>query len=270
MPLGYCLVFQRPRCHICIALETLPAYSFRQAAAGWPCHSQYRSDAMQANKATQRHTITFFQTKKAAMAQVGSLSDTSKMPGLSWGISAQLCETGRKLALVPGSICSKCYACRGFYAAMPSVAKAHSARIEAWHADRPGWRAAMVRLLEGQAFFRWFDSGDLQGEPMLDDICDIAEATPNTAHWMSTRESAIVKAVMSRRSIPDNLVIRLSAPMPDQAIKPIVTGNVALVHSAARPAPGAHICPAPQQGGACGDCRACWSKSVAIVSYAMH
>jgi hypothetical protein len=30
------------------------------------------------------------------------------------------------------------------------------------------------------------------------------------------------------------------------------------------------VCPAPKQGNACGDCRACWSADVANVSYHKH
>jgi hypothetical protein len=37
------------------------------------------------------NTITLFPTKKAALSAVGSLSDTSKMPGKSWGINADAC-----------------------------------------------------------------------------------------------------------------------------------------------------------------------------------
>ena len=61
-------------------------------------------------------TVTLFTTKKAALLAVGSLSDTSKMPGKSWGINADRCKTGFKLAKVAGSICSICYAQKGFYA----------------------------------------------------------------------------------------------------------------------------------------------------------
>ena len=41
------------------------------------------------------NTVQFFPTKKAALLAVGSLSDTSKMPGKSWGINAARCITGK-------------------------------------------------------------------------------------------------------------------------------------------------------------------------------
>ena len=65
-------------------------------------------------------TVQFFPTKKAALLAVGSLSDTSKMPGKSWGINADLCKTGFKLAKIAGTICSVCYAKKGFYTLYPA------------------------------------------------------------------------------------------------------------------------------------------------------
>ena len=52
---------------------------------------------------------------KEIEAKIGGLSNTSKMPAYSWGISAKDCKTGSKLALIPGTICNKCYADKGFY-----------------------------------------------------------------------------------------------------------------------------------------------------------
>ena len=77
------------------------------------------------------NTITVFKTKKAALSMVGSLSDTSKMPGKSWGINAARCITGKKLAAIAGSICSMCYAEKGFYTLYPAVKRAQDTRLEA-------------------------------------------------------------------------------------------------------------------------------------------
>ena len=45
----------------------------------------------------------------------GSLSKPSKMPGHAYGLPAQECKTGSKLAKVKGSTCSSCYALKGCY-----------------------------------------------------------------------------------------------------------------------------------------------------------
>ena len=215
--------------------------------------------------------ITFFATKKAALQAVASLSNTSKMPGKSWGISASLCHTGRKLAAIDGTVCSDCYACKGFYAMMPSVAQAHRARIDAYTQDRLAWCQAMVDLIGNEKHFRWFDSGDLIGADMLRDILSIAARTPNTQHWIATREVAYVREALQGKQLPDNVVIRMSAAFPDDTRVPgqSLTGNSALVFTA-EPQQGAHVCPAPKQGGACGPCRACWSRDVATVTYKAH
>ena len=44
---------------------------------------------------------------------VGPLGYPSKMPGTAYGISAEACITGAKLASVPGSVCHDCYAMTG-------------------------------------------------------------------------------------------------------------------------------------------------------------
>ena len=62
-------------------------------------------------------TIT---TLKAAKAIAGSLGKPSKMPGLSYGISAKRCIVGAKLATVEGSVCHGCYALKANYS-YPSV-----------------------------------------------------------------------------------------------------------------------------------------------------
>lgn len=220
------------------------------------------------------HKLQFFPTKKAAAAVIGSLSDTSKMPGKSWGISASLCQTGGKLAKIEGTVCSDCYACKGFYP-MPSVQIAHATRIEAWRADRLAWCKAMVDLIGSESYFRWFDSGDLQSAEMLRDILAIAARTPNTRHWIATREVGMVRDVLADGvPLPENVVIRMSASFPDDNRIPgfNLTNTGAMVHSKGKTPPNnhAHICPAPQQGGKCGDCRACWHRGVSVVSYQSH
>ena len=50
-----------------------------------------------------------------ALKIVGGLSKPSKMPGWAYGLPAAECKTGSKLAQVPGSVCSGCYALKGCY-----------------------------------------------------------------------------------------------------------------------------------------------------------
>ena len=66
-------------------------------------------------------------TAKLAESIAGSLGRPSKMPGLSYGISARLCNVGQQLAKIPGSVCSGCYALKANYQ-YPSVQSAHDKR----------------------------------------------------------------------------------------------------------------------------------------------
>lgn len=208
-------------------------------------------------------------TKTFALKQVGGLSDTSKMPGKSFGIPTEHCKTGSKLAKIPGSVCSMCYAQRGFYAKFAhSVVPAQQRRLDAFH--EPGWVENMAAAIGKDTHFRWFDSGDLQSADMLLKIFEVARLTPGTQHWLATRERSFVRQAAVKSPVPDNMVIRVSATFPDVPVKPInIDGiNYANVHRD-KPAVG-HSCPAPRQGGQCGTCRVCWNRDVPVVSYHTH
>jgi hypothetical protein len=99
-------------------------------------------------------------------------------------------------------------------------------------------------------YFRWHDSGDVQNLDHLNKIYEVCKLTPDVKHWMPTRE-AWVKDHLD--SCPDNLIIRLSAPMVDQAA-PESWPHTSTVVTSGR------TCPAPDQGNQCKDCRACWDK----------
>jgi Gene product 88 len=213
-----------------------------------------------------------------AKAVAGPLGYPSKMPGTSYGISANACKTGAKLAKIEGSVCHGCYALKGNYV-YPSVAQAHETRLAGL--PNPAWVGAMVMMLTAvhksgrgrngpikKGWHRWHDSGDIQNVEHLGKICEVARQTPRIRHWLPTRELGIVKAYQSRGGIvPKNLVIRVSATMVDGDATqawPTTSG----VH-AVKPARG-RTCPAPRQDGKCGDCRACWNPRVKHVSYHLH
>lgn len=128
-----------------------------------------------------------------------------------------------------------------------------------------GMRSARYRWNE-PGFHRWHDSGDLQSVSHLEKIIEICERTPQIVHWLPTRELSILRSC--QKSIPPNLTIRVSATMIDGA--PPATPFVGSTVHTNKPALGAHVCPAPTQGHECKTCRACWSKDVPLVSYALH
>ena len=218
------------------------------------------------------------QTIKEATAVAGSLGFPSKMPGTAYGISAHNCQTGGKLHDVPGSVCEDCYALKGNYL-YPDIAKGHAKREAG--IENPAWVGGMIMLLTAthkrgtgrngpisSGWHRWHDSGDIQSVAHLAKICDVARRTPQIKHWLPTREMGYVKAfIAGGGTVPDNLTIRVSATMVDgPATK--AWPQTSRVHQNA--APVGHVCPAPKQDGHCGDCRACWSRDVAQVSYHKH
>jgi len=210
-------------------------------------------------------------TRKPGTA-VGQFSSTGKMPSFSWSIPAQGCITGAKLAKVPGSVCNKCYALKGFYN-MPNVKRALEAREQIWRDTPPDrWVDQFVAELElvykkatpDKKYFRWFDSGDLRSYEMLEQICTIAARTPWLKHWLPTKEFTIMKKAEAQGlGIPSNLVIRISAPMIDGPPVPWYGTTSTVVSSGS-------TCPAPSQGNKCGSCRTCWSPSAGNVAYAKH
>lgn len=208
------------------------------------------------------------QTTPELEAIVGGLSKPSKMPGWAYGIPAQACKVGSLLRTVKGSTCSKCYALKGMYV-FPNVRAAQSRRMESL--SSPVWILAMTELISRRTkkvpFFRWHDSGDIQNVDHLEKIVQIAKNLPRVSFWLPTREVAIVKEWLRENpsGFPINLVVRISAPMIGRTPEKI-PGTVG---SSVEDSSGFQ-CPAPTQGNACGDCRACWSPKVENVSYHAH
>ena len=196
---------------------------------------------------------------KKAKLITGSMTRTSKMPGLSYSLPAWECKTGSKLRKVKGSVCASCYALKGNYTRYKAIKAAQYVRLESL--KHPLWTAAMVAQVKRQKYFRWHDAGDVQDLDHLNKIFEVCRLTPNTNHWMPTRE-AWVKEHLPRS--PKNLVIRFSPPMINQRA-PESWPNSSMVIDK-----GYHTCPAPSQGGQCGDCRQCWDPKVKVVSYGKH
>ena len=195
---------------------------------------------------------------KEAWALVGGLSKPSKMPGWAIGIPAKECKTGSKLRLIPNSVCSECYALKNCYM-FKVVQEAQYKRLKA--IAHPQWVEAMVAQIKRQKWFRWHDAGDLQSVDHMNKIIEVCKLTPDTKHWLPTQERQYLPAP---EDVPDNLIIRLSAAKVDG------TAGNAWSHSSTVVTDGAPSCRAPDQGGKCLDCRACWNKDIKNVSYGKH
>jgi hypothetical protein len=177
------------------------------------------------------------------------------------------------MAQIKGSICSMCYAEKGFYKMYANNIKpAQFARLDSILGAH--WVSGMVAHIGNDPYFRWHDSGDLQNLEHLEKIVAVCAATPNTKHWLPTREFSIVKEFIAKHgknAIPKNLIIRLSAMYPNKPVTvPVSLQSVAgvTVSNVHTDKPMGNVCKAPAQNGECKDCRLCWSS--AVVSYALH
>lgn len=222
-----------------------------------------------------------------ANAIAGSIGQTSKMPGASYGLDAHRCITGSKLVDQPNSVCEGCYALKNFYATWRPAIIARDRR----HAglEHPLWPEALVAMLleylrrGGEPFFRWHDSGDLQSVDHLARIVGVALAMPEVSFWLPTREYEIVATfIAGGGSVPSNLSVRLSAHwvgQPPAITQPELLGlPTSTVHIGTAEKPVAVsdrrsdsiACRAWTRENTCGNCRACWNPGVRNVSYPKH
>jgi hypothetical protein len=215
-------------------------------------------------------------TIKELESITGTLSHPGKMPCFAYSTPATACKTGQRLRKVKGSICSACYALKGNYM-FPAVQEALNKRLNSL--VNPLWVNTIVELIsrkETSGYFRWHDSGDIQSVEHLLNIFEVADRLPNIKFWLPTREYYMVQQAMKIRSIPVNLTIRLSALFKDQTVPPAVVQRLQLPTSGVisrkkRKDDATHVtCVAYQQEGKCGDCRACWDKTIDHVTYPEH
>lgn len=197
------------------------------------------------------------------------LSKTSKLGTKSWSLQAiETCpgSVGADGNLVPA--CSGCYATTGMY---------HFGAVKAVRADnkadwqRDGWVADMVAALKKDTHFRWFDSGDLYALGLAEKVLQVMEATPHVKHWLPTRMAKFPKfrAILKAMQDLPNVMVRFSSDAVDGSYTPGVHGSTIVPDAETAPG-GVQVCPAYNQGGKCLDCRACYSKDVAVIGYPAH
>jgi len=201
----------------------------------------------------------------------GLQKGNSKMPSLTYGISAKQCKTGAKLARVKGSTCQECYALKGNYR-FPQVAKGLFKRGLSVHNSR--WVEAMTILIKrqvktdntGKKYFRWHDSEDIKSSEHFENIIQVARNCSDVLFWLPTREYQTLRQY--KGVVPGNICVRVSAYMigakPPKNIPTWATTSTVSYE-------GADLtCPAPEQDGACQDCRRCWDNEIKNTNYIQH
>ena len=198
-----------------------------------------------------------------------ALSKTSKLDGiLSWSLQALDTCPGSKNK--DGSLvdaCKGCYATIGNYH-YPNVKKPRIANRDDW--QRQDWVQDMVKALDSQRYFRWFDSGDVYSIDLAEKILAVMQATPWVKHWIPTRMAkfAKFKKVLSQMESLPNVKVRFSS---DSVTGEHTSAHGSTIAPTAADAPkNAFVCQAYKHGGKCNGCRACYDKSVSLIAYPAH
>lgn len=195
------------------------------------------------------------------------LSKTSKLDGiLSW--SLQALETCPASINADGSLvdaCRGCYATTGNYN-YPNVKAPRLENREDW--KREEWVSDMIKALDSQRYFRWFDSGDMYSLGLAEKILQVMQATPWVKHWLPTRMLKFSKfqAVIDQMQALPNVMIRFSSDS--------VTGEHGPEHGSVIVSDPTQskgfLCRAYENEGRCNGCRACYNKDVPLISYPAH
>ena len=191
--------------------------------------------------------------------KTAKLSRTSKMPCYSWNLQA-----GTKCVIK----CNYCYAKRGRYN-YPSVLNAMANRDKDWRLD--DWIERMTIALDNERYFRWFDSGDLYCQELIDKIILVCIATPNTKHLIPTKAYYNPKLKINSLANLDNVVLRYSTVEIDN-LDELSNHNAIVVTKYTPISKGIINCSIGLDKNKynCGNCRACWSKKVKIIYFRKH
>lgn len=197
------------------------------------------------------------------------LSKTSKLGTFSWSLQAvETCPgaVGANGQLVDA--CSGCYATTGMYN-FPGVKAPRAANKEDW--KREGFVADFIAALKKQTHFRWFDSGDMYSLELAEKMLAIMEGTPTTKHWLPTRMHKFPKfqSIIAKMAALPNVMVRPSSDAVDGTYTKGVHGSTIIPEGKPTPA-GVTLCTAPEQGGKCLTCRACYDKQVPVIGYVAH
>lgn len=196
------------------------------------------------------------------------LSKTSKLGTKSWSLQAVDTCPGAYAngKLVPA--CSGCYATAGCYN-FPDTKKVRADNKAQWKDE--SFISDFTKALAKQSHFRWFDSGDMYSIELAEKMYRIMQATPNTKHWIPTRMYKFKKFedVLNRMKALPNVSVRYSSDEIDGTYTKDLHGST-ILPDASYADSDTLVCKAPEQGGKCLECRACYDKEVKVIGYLAH
>lgn len=198
------------------------------------------------------------------------ISKASKMPCRSWSLQAlDTCPASKNPDGSLVDACQGCYATDGNYR-FSNVKAPRIHNKDDWKRDE--WVADMVKELDNDRYFRWFDSGDMYDLRLAHKILEVMQATPWVRHWLPTRMHKFDKfasVIDTMQSLP-NVVVRLSS----DSVRGDTVGNAkwssTIIGTDQVHTTSFTVCRSFEQEGKCLDCRACWSKEVPVVAYVQH
>lgn len=127
----------------------------------------------------------------------------------------------------------------------------------------------MVKALDSDRYFRWFDSGDMYALGLAEKMLQVMQRTPWVKHWLPTRMHKFAKfqAIIDQMDALPNVVVRRSSDsVQGETIDAPWSSTIAESFDAAN----VKVCEAYQHGGKCSGCRACWDKAIPIIGYVAH
>ena len=197
------------------------------------------------------------------------ISVTSKLDGIrSWSLQA--------LETCPGSIengslvdaCKGCYATSGNYR-YPNVKAPRIENKDDWKRD--SWVDDMVKELDKDRFFRWFDSGDVYAVELAEKMLKVMQLTPWVKHWLPTRmhKFAKVQRILKAMDSLPNVKVRFSSDSIVGEYIPGLHGSVIVPDSRVDPSQ-VTLCKAYENNGKCSGCRACYDKTIQVIAYPAH
>jgi len=197
------------------------------------------------------------------------LRKTSKLGTYSWSLQAlETCpgSVGENGELVPA--CSGCYATGGTYH-FPDVKKVRAENKAEW--KNANFEQDFIFALKKQSHFRWFDSGDMYSIELAEKMYNIMVATPGTKHWLPTRMYKFKKFhdILNKMKALPNVMVRYSSDEIDGTYTKGLHGSTILPNAEYADS-DTHICNAPNQGGKCETCRACYDKNIGVIGYIAH
>ena len=199
------------------------------------------------------------------------LSNASKMPCKSWSLPAwDSCPSARKSDGKPVDACHYCYALTGAYR-FPATIASREHNMQDWKLD--SWVDAMVKAIGRAKYFRWFDSGDAYDIKLVGKIFQVMKQTPNCQHWLPTRmhKKLHFRLMFNEMNLLPNVVVRFSSDsIKGEAVVGKYTSTIIPEAEGFSASKGVSLCRAYSRKGKCGTCRACWSKNVSRVEYALH